>query len=31
MHKFPNKLWSISGLDKLIKKIDDTRVTGGRW
>ena len=24
MHKFPNKPWSASGLDKLIKKIDDT-------
>ena len=26
MHEFPNKLWSASGLDKLIKKIDDTGV-----
>ena len=24
MHKFSNKLWSASGLDKLIKEIDDT-------
>ena len=24
MHEFPNKPWSASGLDKLIKKIDDT-------
>ena len=24
MHEFPNKPWSTSGLDKLIKKIDDT-------
>ena len=26
MHVFPNKSWSASGLDKLLKKIDDTRV-----
>ena len=26
MHEFPNKPWSASGLDKLIKKIDDTGV-----
>ena len=26
MHKFLNKLWSTIGLDKLIKKIDDTGV-----
>ena len=26
MHEFPNKPWSTSGLDKLIKKIDDTGV-----
>ena len=26
MHKFPNKPWSASGLDTLIKKIDDTGV-----
>ena len=24
MHEFPNKPWSACGLDKLIKKIDDT-------
>ena len=24
MHEFQNKLWSASGLDKFIKKIDDT-------
>ena len=24
MHAFPNKPWSASRLDKLIKKIDDT-------
>ena len=24
MHEFPNKPWSPSGLDKLIKKIKDT-------
>ena len=24
MHEFPNKPWSASGLDKLIRKIDDT-------
>ena len=24
IHKFPNKPWSASGLDKLIKKIDNT-------
>ena len=24
MHEVPNKPWSASGLDKLIKKIDDT-------
>ena len=23
MHEFPNKHWSVSGLDKLIKKFDD--------
>ena len=26
MHEFPNKPWSASGLDKLIKKIDDTEI-----
>ena len=26
MHEFPNKPWSASVLDKLIKKINDTRV-----
>ena len=26
MHEFPNRPWSASGLDKLIKKIDDTGV-----
>ena len=26
MHEFPNKPWSASGLDKLIKKIDDSPV-----
>ena len=26
MHEFSNKPWSESGLDKLIKKIDDTGV-----
>ena len=26
MHEFPNKPWSASELDKLIKKIDDTGV-----
>ena len=26
MNEFPNKPWSASGLDKLIKKIDDTEV-----
>ena len=24
MHEFPNKPWPASGLDKLIRKIDDT-------
>ena len=24
MHEFPDKPWSSSGLDKLIRKIDDT-------
>ena len=24
MHEFPNKPWSASGLEKLIKMIDDT-------
>ena len=27
MHEFPNKPWSASGLDKLIKKIDNTAGT----
>ena len=27
MHEFPNKHWSASGLDKLIKKIDDVEGT----
>ena len=27
MHEFPNKTWSVSGLDKLLKKIDNTGVT----
>ena len=26
MHEIPNKPWSASGLDKLIKTIDDTGV-----
>ena len=26
MHEFPNKPWPASGLDKYIKKIDDTGV-----
>ena len=26
MHEFPNKSWSVSRLDNLIKKIDDTGV-----
>ena len=29
MHEFPNKTWSASGLDKLIKKIDKTDRTNG--
>ena len=28
MHEFQNKPWSASGLDKLIKKIDDTNGNG---
>ena len=27
MHEFPNKPWSASGLDELIKKIDNTAGT----
>ena len=27
MHEFPNKPWSASGLDTLIKKSDDTGCT----
>ena len=26
MHELPNKPWSANGLDKLVKKIDDTGV-----
>ena len=29
MHEFPDKPWSSSGLDKLIRKIDDTDYTNG--
>ena len=26
MHEFPNKFWSASGLDKMVKKIGDTGI-----
>ena len=30
MHQLPNKPWSENGLDKLVKKIDDTGGTDRR-